>query len=86
MDDVLTAWSPTRAARSSRLGVLRRPHVSLSQVSAEQGDQSLELGIRFAAMQVGYWLGWASIVVVLAGLTLDAGARHRSHTCSQRSA
>ena len=28
-------------------------------------------------MQFGYWLGWASILVVLAGLALDVGARHR---------
>src|SRR5438132_11311182 len=41
-------------------------------------DATLELGFRFAAVQVGYWLGWASIAVVLAGLALDAGARHRS--------
>jgi two-component sensor histidine kinase len=40
-------------------------------------DTSLELGFRFAALQVGYWLGWASIVVVLAGLALDVSAPHR---------
>jgi two-component sensor histidine kinase len=78
IDDVLTAWSPTRVARPSRLSVLRRLRVDLPRASADQGDPGLELGIRFAAMQVGYWLGWASIVVVLAGLALDAGARHRS--------
>jgi two-component sensor histidine kinase len=44
---------------------------------AGEGDAGLELGFRFAAVQVGYWLGWASIVVVLAGLALDVGARHR---------
>ncbi len=32
---------------------------------------------RFAAVQVGYWLGWASIVVVLAGLAFDVHARDR---------
>ena len=36
-----------------------------------------EFGFRIAALQVGYWLGWASIVVVLAGLALDVGAQHR---------
>jgi two-component sensor histidine kinase len=36
-----------------------------------------ELGFRFAAVQVGYWLGWASITVVLGGLALDVGIRHR---------
>jgi len=32
---------------------------------------------RFAAVQVGYWLGWASICVVVAGLALDGEIRHR---------
>jgi two-component sensor histidine kinase len=36
-----------------------------------------DLGFRFAAVQIGYWLGWASIVVVVAGLALDVGARNR---------
>jgi two-component sensor histidine kinase len=40
-------------------------------------DDNLELGFRFAAVQVGSWLGWASIAAVLAGLALDVGARHR---------
>jgi two-component sensor histidine kinase len=40
-------------------------------------EASVETGFRFAAVQVGYWLGWASILVVLAGLALDGGARHR---------
>ena len=38
----------------------------------------MELGFRFAAVQVGFWLGWASITVVLGGLALDVGVRHRS--------
>jgi two-component sensor histidine kinase len=42
-----------------------------------QRDLSVEVGFRFAAVQVGYWLGWASIPVVLAGLAFDVGARHR---------
>jgi two-component sensor histidine kinase len=33
--------------------------------------------IRFAAVRVGYWLGWASIAVVVTGLAVDAGTRHR---------
>ena len=40
-------------------------------------DDAVELGFRFAAVQVGYWLGWASIAVVIAGLAFDIGARHR---------
>jgi two-component sensor histidine kinase len=43
----------------------------------DEPDGGLEVGFRFAAVQVGYWLGWASIVVVLGGLTFDAGARNR---------
>ena len=41
-------------------------------------DESVELGFRYAAVQVGYWLGWASIAVVLGGLALDVGIRHRA--------
>jgi two-component sensor histidine kinase len=36
-----------------------------------------ELGYRFGAVEVGYWLGWASIVAVGAGLSFDVGPRHR---------
>jgi two-component sensor histidine kinase len=43
-----------------------------------RADDSVELGFRFAAVQVGYWLGWASITVVLGGLALDVGIRHRA--------
>jgi two-component sensor histidine kinase len=42
-----------------------------------QTDRSVDLGFRFAAVQVGYWLGWASITVVLGGLALDVGIRDR---------
>jgi two-component sensor histidine kinase len=49
----------------------------LRQLGRDETDASVEVGFRFAAVQVGYWLGWASIVVVLAGLTFDGGARHR---------
>jgi two-component sensor histidine kinase len=48
-----------------------------SSAGEGEADASLELGFRFAAVQVGYWLGWASIVVVLAGLSLDVGVQHR---------
>lgn len=40
-------------------------------------ERGSEVGFRFAAVQVGYWLGWASIIVVLTGLAFDAGSRHR---------
>jgi two-component sensor histidine kinase len=53
------------------------PRLGLREVGAGGSDSSVDLGFRFAAVQVGYWLGWASIVVVLTGLAFDAGARHR---------
>jgi two-component sensor histidine kinase len=45
---------------------------------AAGGDAALELDFRSAAVRVGSWLGWASIAIVLAGLALDGGVRHRS--------
>jgi two-component sensor histidine kinase len=42
-----------------------------------QRDESLELAVRTAAVRIGYWLGWASIVTVLAGLAFDVGVKHR---------
>ena len=43
----------------------------------DEENAGLELGFRYAVVQVGYWLGWAAILVVLSDLTLDVGARHR---------
>lgn len=57
------AWAPWR--------------VTVCPGSADENDAALEFGYRFGAVQVGYWLGWASIVAVGAGLSLDVGARHR---------
>ena len=54
------------------------PPLRLPRARAARTDGSVELGFRFAAVQVGYWLGWASITVVLGGLALDVGIRHRS--------
>jgi two-component sensor histidine kinase len=53
--------------------------VALPRRSAarEDGDAAGDLGFRHAVVQVGYWLGWASIVVVLGGLALGVGAQHR---------
>src|SRR6266446_816313 len=76
-DHLTAAWPPARAAEPSRIGRLRLPRLGPRPGSAREADASLELSFRFAAVQVGYWLGWASIVVVLAGLALDVGARHR---------
>jgi len=52
-------------------------HLRIPAVPRKRRDAVPELGFRFAAVQVGYWLGWASITVVLGGLALDIGIRHR---------
>jgi len=41
------------------------------------GVTAVDVDLRPTAVRVGFWLGWASILVVLAGLALDIGARHR---------
>lgn len=68
-DHVTAAWPPAPA------GIL--PRIGLREAVVGDNDAGLESGFRFAAVQVGYWLGWASIVVVLTGLAFDGGARHR---------
>ena len=40
-------------------------------------DTSSELGFRSAVVRAGFWLGWVSIVTVVAGLAFDVEARHR---------
>jgi two-component sensor histidine kinase len=40
-------------------------------------DAHAAQGLRFDALRVGYWLGWASIAAVLAGTAFDVGSRHR---------
>jgi hypothetical protein len=68
---VATAWAPVPATFF--------PHCRLRLRTArlDESEASLEIGFRFAAMQVGYWLGWASIVAVLVELALDVSVRHR---------
>ncbi|HEX4525973.1 MAG TPA: sensor histidine kinase [Gaiellaceae bacterium] len=66
-------WPNARTAILLRLGKMS----STRREPSDERDAGLELSFRFAAVQVGYWLGWASIVVVLAGLTFDVGAQHR---------
>jgi two-component sensor histidine kinase len=56
--------------------VPRRPLGSLAATSGTD-EASVELGFRFAAVRLGYWLGWVSIVVVLGGLALGVGMPHR---------
>jgi two-component sensor histidine kinase len=77
-DDLTTPWAARARAVQFRRG--DRPlwvRLGRGAAGADASDVSLELGFRFAAVQVGYWLGWASIVVVLAELALDVGARYR---------
>ena len=75
IDPLTTPWPP--GAEPSRAGRLRLPRLGVRAVGIREFDASVEVGFRFAAVQVGYWLGWASIVVVLVGLALDVGAQHR---------
>jgi two-component sensor histidine kinase len=76
-DHLTAAWAPASGAARARVGKLQLPRIGPRVASVPEGDANLELGFRFAAVQVGYWLGWASILVVLAGLALDVGAQHR---------
>jgi two-component sensor histidine kinase len=76
-DHVTAAWPPRRQALLPRLGSVWRPRLALRQAGVGEYDAGVEFGFRFAAVQVGYWLGWASIVVVLTGLSVDLGSRHR---------
>jgi two-component sensor histidine kinase len=36
-----------------------------------------ELEFRSAALRLGFWIGWAAILAVAAGLSLDVGSKHR---------
>ncbi len=45
---------------------------------AADGDTHIELDFRSQALQLGFWLGWLSIIAVLGGVALDAGSKHRS--------
>ena len=70
-------WPPASGADFTGQGVPERLLPGLRSVSAGEGEAGLELGFRCAAVQVGYWLGWASIISILAGLSLDVAVRHR---------
>ena len=72
-----SSWPLAQAGAAGRGGNGLRSRLGLRAISADEDEASIELGFRFAAVQVGYWLGWCSIAVVLAGLALDVGARHR---------
>jgi two-component sensor histidine kinase len=76
-EEATAAWPRVIGVGVARPGSFRFPRLGLRIAGAGGTDASLELGLRSAAVQVGYWLGWAAIAVVLAGLALDVGARHR---------
>ena len=44
---------------------------------AETADTQLELAFRVRALELGFWIGWLSIVVVLGGVALDASSGNR---------
>jgi two-component sensor histidine kinase len=75
-DHVTAAWPHLRPVWRPRLATVPRARIGVDRNGAET-DAGLELGFRFAAVQIGYWLGWASIVAVLAGLALDVSVQHR---------
>jgi two-component sensor histidine kinase len=76
-DDVTRVWPLARVARPARTGVLKRRYSRLRTAVPSDTDATLELRLRTAGLRVGYWLGWASILAVLAGLALDVEVRHR---------
>jgi two-component sensor histidine kinase len=73
-DYVSVVWPRVRTSWFGERGLL---HVGEQISGGDDADPSLTLGFRFAAVQVGYWLGWASIVAVLTGLALDDATSHR---------
>jgi two-component sensor histidine kinase len=76
-DDVTHVWPLARVARPTGTGIPKRRHFRLRAAVPSDTDATLELRLRTAGLRVGYWLGWASIVAVLAGLALDVEVRHR---------
>jgi two-component sensor histidine kinase len=60
-----------------RLGTAQREDAGARAVVRSESDATAELAFRSAAVRVGFWLGWASILAVLADLALDVGLRHR---------
>lgn len=75
--DVSGPWPVARAVASARTGVLRRRQSGFRAAVPSEGDAALELDLRSAVVRIGFWLGWVSIVVVLAALALDVEVRHR---------
>ena len=65
-------------AESQRAYFDRRSLLSRARslLRSESGDAHVELAFRARALQLGFWIGWLSIVVVLGGLALHLGSRH----------
>jgi two-component sensor histidine kinase len=76
-DDLTAVWPRARLTWPTRTGVVRRPHFGFRTATPSDGQGPIELGLRSATVRVGFWLGWASILAVLAGLALDIDIRHR---------
>jgi two-component sensor histidine kinase len=70
------AWVPAWTAGRRRTSALATQLRTSRALRAGDGDTH-ELDFRSQALQLGFWLGWLSILAVLGGLTLDAGAKHR---------
>jgi len=51
--------------------------VQFNTVSGGWPVPASAVALRSAALRAGYWLGWASILVVLADLAVGVGVRHR---------
>lgn len=76
-ENAAATWLPERARVPSPPRVEEQRPSGRVDVMGAADDASSELGFRFAAVRLGYWLGWVSILVVLGGLALDVGMSHR---------
>ncbi len=51
-------------------------HEEVGRKRDRSGDTHIELEFRSQALQLGFWLGWLSIIALFGGLA-DAGSKHR---------
>lgn len=56
--------------------VFSSPLLRSTPASVADGDTHIELDFRSQALQLGFWLGWLSIIALLVGLA-GAGSKHR---------
>jgi two-component sensor histidine kinase len=71
------AWAPRWAAGRKRNAALSSTVLRTTPVLQTADGDTHELDFRSQALQLGFWLGWFSILAVLGGLALDAGTKHR---------